>query len=387
MLTNILALIAFAAPAFALNNGLGRTPQMGWNSWNHYGCNIDENLIKDQANTLISTGLAGIGYNYVNLDDCWQIARDSNGEIIADPAKFPSGVAALADKMHSMDLKLGLYSDAGTATCQGRPGGLNYEKIDAATYAKWQIDYLKYDNCNNDDIDPKLRYPRMRDALNMTGRPIFFSLCEWGDETPALWAPTVGNSWRSTGDIQDNWDSIMSNLDKNDQYWNISGPGQWSDPDMLEVGNGGLSTTEYISHFSLWALIKAPLLIGCDLTSMSEDTYMILRNQEVIAINQDPLGVQGHRVSDAGDQEVWAGPLANGDVAVVLLNRGKSDANITATFSQIGLTASKASVRDLWAYKDLGQFSDSITFDMPSHGSRTLRISPASSNNRKYNKW
>jgi len=378
MLVKLLFLASLAAPAFGLNNGLARTPQMGFNTWNHFGCSVSEKLVKATANVLISTGLASIGYTYVNLDDCWQVSRDANGTIVADPNRFPSGIAALADALHDQGLMLGLYSDAGTATCQGRPGSLNYEKQDAQTYADWKVDYLKYDNCNNNNIDPKVRYPIMRDALNATGRQIFYSMCEWGVEDPATWAVPVGNSWRSTGDISDKWESMLKNLDQNDKFWNYSGPGGWSDPDMLEVGNGGMTTIEYTSHFSLWALVKAPLIIGCDLTSMSYDTYTILRNQEVIAINQDPLGVQGHRVSAAGDQEVWAGPLANGDAAVVLFNRGSKDANITATFKQIGLAASKATVRDLWAFEDLGEFESEITLSMPSHGSRTLRIKPSS---------
>jgi len=286
-----------ASPSAALNNGLARTPQMGWNSWNHYGCGIDEELIKSQAIAMNESGLSKLGYQFINMDDCWQTSRASNGTIQVNPEDFPSGIAALADFVHSLGLKFGLYSDAGTNTCQGRPGSLGFEKIDADTYASWGIDYLKYDNCNNEGISPLVRYPPMRDALNATGRYIFFSMCEWGQDDPATWAPLVGNSWRTTGDISDNWNSVMSNLDQNNLVWQYAAPGGWNDPDMLEVGNGGLSFEEEKAHFSLWALVKAPLIIGCDMTNMDNDTFYILSNEEVIAVSQDPLGVQGHMLS------------------------------------------------------------------------------------------
>ena len=227
------SLSSLPSPVAALNNGLARTPQMGWNSWNHFVCSIDEQLIRGTAQAIINTGLAAAGYNYVNLDDCWQVDRNIDGTIIADPQAFPSGIKALADDIHALGLKFGLYSDCGMETCQGRPGGLNYEKIDARTYASWGVDYLKYDNCNNDDIDPKLRYPRMRDALNMSGRAILFSMCEWGVEDPATWAPQVGNSWRTTNDIRDEWGSMLSNVDRSDRWWQRAGPGGWNDPDMV----------------------------------------------------------------------------------------------------------------------------------------------------------
>ena len=227
-------------------------------------------------------------------------------------------------------------------------------------------------------MDVKLRYPRMRDALNQSGHSILFSMCEWGVEDPATWAPSVGNSWRTTGDIQDSWESMLSNLDQNDRWWQLAGPGAWNDPDMLEVGNGGMTTDESTAHFSLWCLVKSPLLIGCDITNMTSETLAILTNKDVIALNQDPLGVQGHRRNSSGGLEVWAGPLANGDVAVVLLNRNAQQANITALWSDIGIAAgNKASVRDLWSGQTLGTYIDSLSLATPSHGSRTLRITPA----------
>ena len=280
-----------------LNNGLGRTPQMGWNTWNKFGCNINEKLIRDTIDTLNSSGLIEAGYKYINLDDCWQIERDNiTNKIKEDPIKFPSGIKKLADYAHEKGLLLGLYSDAGNFTCAGRPGSLGYEKEDAETYAEWGIDYLKYDNCYNNDIPSLDRYPKMRDALNRTNHSIFYSICQWGEEDIPTWGKEVGNSWRTTGDISDNWNSMLKIIDLNDQWYNYSGPGGWNDPDMLEVGNGGMTLTEYKTHFSLWAISKAPLLIGCDITKMTEDIKKILTNSEVIAINQDSLGQQGHKI-------------------------------------------------------------------------------------------
>jgi len=378
----VVLILGLAGPSAALHNGLGRTPPMGWNSWEHFYCSYNESLIIATAHTLIDSGLAAAGYNYVNLDDCWQIDRDPlTGEITIDPKQFPSGMADLVNQVHALGLKFGLYSDSGMMTCQGRPGGMNYEKIDAATYAKWKIDFLKYDNCYDNGVDVKARYPRMRDALNATGRPIFFSLCEWGVEDPATWAPDVGNSWRTTADVDDNWKSMLSNLDGNDVWWKLAGPYGWNDPDMLEAGNGGMTTVEYTSQFSLWALAKAPLLIGSDITHMSKETFTILTNAEVIALNQDSLGVQGHRVYRSSDNnlEVYAAPLANGDVGVVLLNRGPAVANIIAQYTDIGLPQqATASVRDLWSHSDLGMFKSSVSLSVESHGSRTLRLTPQS---------
>ncbi|UJR30271.1 hypothetical protein I4U23_017809 [Adineta vaga] len=295
-------ILFFVGFSLALDNGLGRTPQMGWNSWNHFGCNINEKLIQQTADTIVGTGLAAAGYEYINLDDCWQVSRDAQGFIQADPKAFPSGIPALTDYVHSRKLKFGLYSDAGFKTCAGRPASLGYETKDANIYANWNVDYLKYDNCNTDGTIPEVRYPVMRDALNASGRPIFYSMCEWGVDKPALWASKVGNSWRTTGDISDKWESMLGNIDINNEFADYAGPGGWNDPDMLEVGNGGMTDAEYVTHFSLWAISKAPLLIGCDVTKMSAATLATLTNQEVIAVNQDPLGVQGKKVAFASSQ-------------------------------------------------------------------------------------
>eukprot|EP00003_Mantamonas_plastica_P031372 TRINITY_DN812_c0_g3_i2.p1 TRINITY_DN812_c0_g3~~TRINITY_DN812_c0_g3_i2.p1 ORF type:complete len:513 (+),score=142.99 TRINITY_DN812_c0_g3_i2:215-1540(+) len=232
------------------------------------------------------------------MDDCWALTRDAQGKVHPDPKTFPHGIKYVADYIHSLGLKMGIYSDAGTETCAGRPGSLNYETKDAESYAEWTIDYLKYDNCHNENISPEIRYPKMRDALNKTGRPIFFSMCEWGDDDVSTWASSVGNSFRTTQDIKDNWDSMMSNFDLNARVAKYAGPGHWNDPDMLEVGNGGMTDIEYRTHMSLWAISKAPLLLGLDLNALQPNTptFNLLTNKDIIAINQDPLGVQATQV-------------------------------------------------------------------------------------------
>ena len=246
-----LILFLLISTSLCLENGLGRTPQMGWNSWNKFGCNINEKLIRDTIDALVNTGLADAGYKYVNLDDCWQVSRDGNGRIVVDQNAFPSGMKALADYAHSKGLLFGVYSDAGYKTCAGRPGSLGYEEIDAQTYAEWGVDYLKYDNCFTDGSAPEVRYPVMRDALLKQNRPIFYSMCEWGVNDPAKWAAPVGNSWRTTGDIFNSWNSMINIIDLNDRWYEYAGPGGWNDPDMLEVGHGGMNVEEEKTHFGL----------------------------------------------------------------------------------------------------------------------------------------
>lgn len=299
LLNTMLCVAVVALTAQALTNGLGVTPQMGWNSWNWFACNINETIYRDTVDALVATGLARIGYVYANLDDCWAWTRNANGTIGVDPVTFPSGIPALSAYAHANGLRFGLYTDLGLETCAGRPGSLGYEAIDAITYAEWKVDYVKVDNCYSVSA-PEDRYPVMSQSLNESGRAIFFSMCEWGVDDPAYWAPVVGNSWRTTGDIKDTWAIMTNRIDLNEPLYPFAGPGGWNDPDMLEVGNGGMTTDEYQAHFSLWSLMKAPLLIGCDLTNMTADTLRILSNTEVIAINQDPLGIQGRRVWSDG---------------------------------------------------------------------------------------
>ena len=369
-------------PVHGLNNGLSLTPAMGWNEYNHYANRLNESIVRRTAEALVSLGLAQLGYQFVNLDDCWQIGRDNRTRrIVIDKTQFPSGMAPLAAYVHSLGLKFGLYSDAGTRTCAGRPGSLGYEEIDAFTYAEWNVDFLKYDNCNDDGIDPKVRYHAMSAALNHTGRPILFSMCEWGVDDPATWAAEFGNSWRTTGDISARWDSLIANVRINDKWWSYAGPGGFNDPDMLEVGvNPSLSFIEQRTHFILWAIMKSPLILGMDLTQITSDELSIVSNAEVIAINQDALGIQAHHINaaNATTAEVWAGPLSGGDVVVVLFNSGASPITITVDWVDVGLPRNtRATVRDLWAHQDLGASISSFTGnDIASHDCLVLRISP-----------
>eukprot|EP01015_Nassula_variabilis_P027261 TRINITY_DN555_c0_g1_i1.p1 TRINITY_DN555_c0_g1~~TRINITY_DN555_c0_g1_i1.p1 ORF type:complete len:386 (-),score=76.75 TRINITY_DN555_c0_g1_i1:98-1255(-) len=363
----------------SLDNGLGQKPPMGWNSWNKFACEINETLIQQTANRLVETGLAALGYVYVNLDDCWQLSRDINGYIVEDNNTFPSGIKALSDYVHSKGLKFGLYSDAGFLTCQKRPGGLMYERQDAQKYAEWEVDYLKYDNCYAFGIPVKWRYERMRNALNETGRPIFFSMCEWGFKDPAHWAREYGNSWRTTGDINDTWASFLDILDRQVEISHLGGPGGWNDPDMLEVGNGGMTTSEYEAHFALWALLKSPLLIGCDLTTMTEDTKRILMNEEIIELNQDDLGKSGVRLwqrqGEHGLYEVWVGELSGNELGVIMFNRGEETTQITVSYEELKWNGQHANVRDLYARQDLGLIAGELSFDVPSHSVKVLRVS------------
>ncbi|XP_051121618.1 alpha-galactosidase 1-like [Andrographis paniculata] len=363
-----------------LGNGLASTPPMGWNSWNHFLCNIDEKIIKETADTLVSTGLAKLGYKFVNIDDCWaEGSRDSKGNLVPKKSTFPSGIKALADYVHSKGLKLGIYSDAGFYTCsKTMPGSLGHEEQDAQTFASWGIDYLKYDNCHNDHTSPTLRYPVMTRALMKTGRPIFFSLCEWGDMHPALWGYAVGNSWRTTNDISDTWESMVSRADQNEVYAEYARPGGWNDPDMLQIGNGGMTRDEYIIHFSIWAISKAPLLIGCDVRKMSNETMQILANKEVIAVNQDKVGVQGKKVRMEGDLEVWAGAVSGNRIIVLLVNRGWWVADIVAHWNDIGMPPSTpAQARDLWQHKTLKQtLVGNLSATVEPHGCKMFVLKP-----------
>ncbi len=360
--------LLFAAPAFALNNGLALTPPMGWNSWNKFGCHVDQDLIKQIADAMVSSGMKAAGYQYIIIDDCWQVARDAQGNIVPDPKRFPDGMKALADYIHSKGLKFGIYSDAGTNTCQGRPGSRGYEYQDARTYASWGVDYLKYDWCHTGTQNIQASYETMRDALAASGRPIVFSLCEWGLDDPWKWAGSVGNLWRTTGDINPTWQRIMQILDLNAPLWRYAGPGHWNDPDMLEVGNPGLSTRESKSHFSLWCMLAAPLIAGNDLRHMSPAIRAVLTNKEVIALDQDPLGRQARRIIQQDDTEVWRKPLSGGNVAYLLLNRAE-------TAKEMSLYIGSATrVRDLWKHQDEGPFTNGVfQANVPPHGVVVIR--------------
>ncbi|KAG8080721.1 hypothetical protein GUJ93_ZPchr0007g5312 [Zizania palustris] len=381
----VLAVAVAVGASTARDDGLGRTPQMGWSSWNHFGCGINEMVIRSTVDALVSTGLANAGYTYVNLDDCWaDNQRTEQGLMSVNPKTFPSGIKALADYAHSKGLKLGLYSSAGTRTCSDKmPGSLGHEDIDAKTFASWDADYLKYDNCYRDDSNETVRFPKMSLALSNAGRPIFYSICEWGFMNVATWGGQYGNSWRTTGDINDTWASMLSNIDTNDAYAGYAKPGGWNDPDMLEVGNGGMSYREYVVHFSLWAIAKAPLIIGCDVSSISKETLSILTNSEVIAINQDPIGIQGKKVRKYDDEiEVWAGPLSQQRTAVLLLNRGAAGSRqVTAAWPDIVIGAGVAvEARDVWEDREHetlpGKFTGSLTAEVAPHSCKLFVLTP-----------
>ena len=371
--------------ARAWDNGLALTPPMGWNSWNKFGCEINEKIVREIADAMVSSGLRDAGYRYIVIDDCWQVDRDARGNIIADGKSFPSGIKVLADYVHAKGLKFGIYSDAGVRTCAGRPGSWGYEFQDARQYAEWGVDYLKYDWCNNGGQNSAAAYSRMRDALKASGRPIVFSICEWGSTKPWLWAKDIGNLWRTTDDIQDSWEvkkgqgglGVVQILDLQAGLEAYSGPGHWTDPDMLEVGNGGMTAAEYRAHFSFWCLLAAPLMAGNDLRAMTPETRDILTNGEVIAIDQDPLGKQGSRVRRDADGEVWARTLADGSRAVILLNRSLKPVPIAVNWTEIGYPKSlEAKVRDLWQHKDVGAFRGSFQATVAPHGVVMVRITP-----------
>lgn len=377
------SLVAPAQPVLALDNGLARTPPMGFNNWNSTQCRAEFNeaMIRGIADIFVARGLKAAGYEYVNLDDCWALSqRDANGNLVPDPARFPNGIKAVADYVHGKGLKFGIYTSAGTMTCSpiGFPGGLDHEDQDARLFASWGVDYLKYDNCNNQGRDAIERYTRMRDALARTGRPIVFAICEWGSTQPWRWAGPVGNAWRSTGDIEDNWGSVLSIIRQNYVLAPYSRPGAWNDPDMLEVGNGGMTDTEYRTHFALWAMMSAPLLIGSDLRTASSATFGILTNAGLIAVDQDSLGRSAYVVRNYSGQWVFSKVLANGDRAVALFNENGSATTITTSAAQVGMNAAGSyGLRDLWT-GGASTTTGTISATVPAHGTAVFRVSGGS---------
>lgn len=375
--------------------GLALTPPMGWNSWNKFACNVDEKMIKEIADAMVSSGMKDAGYTYVNIDDCWHGDRDSLGFIHPDPTRFPSGMKALADYVHSKGLKIGIYSDAGSQTCGGRPGSRGYEFQDAQMYAKWGIDYLKYDWCNTEGLKAEGAYKTITAALRKAGRPIVLSICEWGDNQPWEWGKSVGHLWRTTGDIYNCFDcvvdhgtwksfGVMAILDKQEGLRQYAGPGHWNDPDMMEVGNG-MAVNEDRAHFAMWSMLAAPLIAGNDLRNMSRQTIDILTNKEVIAVNQDKLGVQGFKYSTKDSVETWFKPLDNGDWAVCFLNRSKSPQSISWDWKNTSVidTFAKRSVdtkaitykiRNLWTKKDAGSTKNTFKAIVPPHDVAMLRL-------------
>jgi len=361
-------------------NGMAKTPPMGWNSWNKFHNQVSDKMVREMADAIVKSGMRDAGYIYVNIDDTWEsLARDAAGNITTNN-KFPD-MKALADYVHSKGLKLGIYSSPGPRTCAGYLGSYQHEEQDAKTFAAWGIDYLKYDWCSasqvydNTQATMAAAYAKMGDALLRSGRTIVYSLCQYGNLDVGEWGEKAGgNLWRTTGDISDRWQS-MENIGFKLQPGRekYAGPGHWNDPDMLEIGNGGMTDTEYETHMSLWCLLAAPLLAGNDIREMKPSIAAILMNKEAIAVDQDKLGKQGVRVAQDGSVEVWSKPLADGGHAVGLFNRGDATAQVTAKWSDIGLKGSKQ-VRDLWKHQDLGKAADQYTAEVPSHGVVMIKI-------------
>jgi alpha-galactosidase len=396
--TFFLGVLLWASIAFAQKfEKLALTPPMGWNSWNNFACDVNEQLIRDVADAMVSSGMKAAGYQYVVIDDCWQGERDAQGFIQPDRDRFPSGMKALADYIHAKGLKFGIYSDAGWKTCGGRPGSRGYEYQDALTYAKWGVDYLKYDWCNTEGLNAKGAYLTMRNALYSAGRPIVFSICEWGDSQPWQWGGEIGHLWRTTGDIaaifdgqegHGTWNSwgVLQILDMRENIRKYAGPDHWNDPDMLEVGNG-MTVNEDRAHFSLWCMQAAPLIAGNDLRNMSPETKAILTNREVIAIDQDPLGIQGLKYLVKNNWEVWAKPLIDGALALCILNRTLQPVKVELDWREYPVkddefhfyyffNQNEYKIRDLWAKKDLGTTANPFVAQVGGHDVIMLQLSP-----------
>jgi len=367
---------------------LARTPPMGWNSWNVWGLAVDDAKVRAAADWLERSGLADAGYQYINIDDAWEDKRDAEG-VLQPNDRFPD-MQGLADYVHSKGLKLGIYSSPGEWTCGGYAGSLGHEAIDASTWAGWGIDYLKYDWCSygsvaKDHSQPELEKPYhvMRAALDATGRDIVYSLCQYGMGDVSSWGPDVGgNLWRTTYDITDNWSSMTSIGFAQAGLEKFAGPGHWNDPDMLVVGRLGwgpslhdtrLTKNEQLTHITLWSMLAAPLLIGCDLTAIDDFTLALLTNPDMVAIDQDPLGSQAKRIHKDGDLEVWQRDLADGSAAVALFNRGRRSANITLNADDF-FWSGPMDLFDIWSQEDLGKFKDSYTTSVPRHGTVFLRV-------------
>ncbi len=365
---------------------LAKTPPMGWNSWNYFACDgINEKVITEIADAMVTSGMKEAGYQYIVIDDCWQIDRDSNGIIVIDSVKFPNGIKYLSDYVHSKGLKFGIYSDAGTNTCGGRPGSKGFEYIDAQTYADWGVDFLKYDWCYTEGQEPIASYKLMRDALYKAGRPIVFSICEWGENKPWEWAGEIGHLWRTTLDISDRWDgNIWGNqfgwteiLEMQNGLEKYSGPGKWNDPDMLEVGNHNLTTNEARAHFTMWCMLAAPLIAGNDLRNMSNDTKEILTNKNLIALDQDVLGKQGFKIYDEGNFEIWQKPLSQNNIAVCFLNLDNKDKSFNAKWNKIHIKEMNGeySVKNLWENIELGTTNQELKLNIPARDVAVFKLS------------
>lgn len=371
------------------NKDLALTPPLGWNSWNTFATDINEDLIKETVDAIVDYGLKDAGYEYVVLDDGWMaMQRDENGKLYGDPKKFPSGMKALGDYIHSKGLKFGIYNCAGNKTCAGYPGSRGHEFIDAATYASWGVDYLKYDWCNTDKLNAEGAYLTMRDALNATGRPIVFSICEWGDNQPWLWGEKYGHLWRVTGDIINCWDceighgswsswGIWKIINMREKIRQYAGPGHWNDYDMMEVGNG-MTAAEDRTHFAMWSLLASPLIMGNDVRNMDKETLKTLSNKEVIAVNQDPLGIQGLRFSNENNLEVWIKPLKNDAWAIAFVNMTEQTKHLNFDWLKhsigddlnqrfIDFRNNTYNIRDLYHHKNIGNTKTNLETTIEPH--------------------
>jgi alpha-galactosidase len=392
------------AHAAVVPDNLALTPPMAWNSWNGLGENVSEEYIKAIADSFITTGLKDAGYNYINLDDYWQGGRDSaTGLLYPHPKRFPSGIKALSDYVHSRGLKLGIYSDAGTMTCGDQPGSFGYEEKDAKIFAEWGIDYLKYDYCycndyaslNNDYKMAIARYKAMGDALKATGRPMIFSICEWGPRSPWLWGKEVGGHlWRTSYDVGDKWEDprnehsqigILTSIDVMCNLERFAGPGGWNDPDMLVIGlgnsgyikGGGCTEAEYRTQMSMWCMFSAPLIISCDVRNMSTETKNILLNKDVIAIDQDPLGKQAFRVWRKDGVEAWKKPMEYGKIAIAFLNRNSTPESVSVPYEQLELEKEAAfDVYDVWKHEQVNQVTGSLSTRIISHETVVYVLTP-----------
>lgn len=381
-----------------LSKGLASTPPMGWNSWNTFGHNINETVVRETAEALVSSGLRDFGYEYIVIDDCWSVKdrRDGNGDLIPDPEKFPNGMKALADYVHSKGFKLGIYSDAAEKTCSGYPGSLGFEEQDAQLWASWGIDFLKYDYCHAPLFDQAVaiaRYTRMGQALRNSGREFLFSLCEWGNQSPHLWGREVGgHMWRVSGDVYDSWVNIQMDgwhsigidvsIDIAQDVHAYGGPGGWNDLDMLVVGlkgkgqiaGNGMSFLEYQTHMSLWVMACSPLMIGCDVRQLDSDTASLLMNRELLDVNQDPLGIPAGRVKQLGTCDIWTKRLADSSLAVSVINRGSRAADINLKARDIGLLDTPKLARNLWVGQDIADFKTELSLSVKPHETILLKI-------------
>jgi alpha-galactosidase len=359
------------------DNGLARTPPMGWNSWNKFANQIDDATVRGVADAMARNGMRDAGYVYVNIDDTWEGERDAQGNIQPN-RKFPD-MKALADYVHSRGLKLGIYSSPGPVTCEGYEGSYGHEEQDARTYAAWGIDFLKYDWCSAfnlyKDSEMQAVYQKMGDALLASGRDMVYSLCQYGVDDVWKWGPAAGgNLWRTGGDIRDTWDSVSRIGFMQNPLAPFARPGHWNDPDMLEIGNGHMTDTEYRTHMSLWSILAAPLIAGNDVRNMSAAIRDILMNREVIAIDQDPEGHQGKRAWQSGQQEVWSRDLSGGDKAVAVFNRAPQDTKVAFRWAEIGIPKMPSHIRDLWQHTEQTATGPEYSSEVPAHGVVLLRV-------------